>query len=67
MKESSATIKLLKSEIDWVIIALAWASKGALHHELPNHAQAYDKLKRDFKTIKEQIIQGEKELEINGK
>jgi hypothetical protein len=63
MKESSATIKLTKSEIEWNIIALVWMEKSSEEFRRPNDANMFRKLRKDFIKIKEDIIQGEKEIE----
>ena len=63
MKESSAVIKLTKSEIEWNIIALVWMEKSSEEFRRPNDANMFRKLRKDFIKIKEDIIQGEKEIE----
>jgi len=67
MKESSATIKLTKSEIEWNIIALVWMEKSSEEFRRPNDANMFRKLRKDFIKIKEDIIQGEKEIETRNK
>ena len=64
MKESSAVIKLTKSEIEWNIIALVWMEKSSEEFRRPNDANMFRKLRKDFIKIKEDIIQGEKQIEI---
>ena len=59
-KESTATIKLTKSEIEWNIIALAIAEKSSEMHDKIENAKSYKKLKEDFSKIKNDIIEGEK-------
>jgi len=62
-KESSAVIKLTKSEIEWNIIALVWMEKSSEEFRRPNDANMFRKLRKDFIKIKEDIIQGEKDIE----
>ena len=47
MQESTATIKLTKSEIKWT--------------------KMYEKIRKDFTNIKDDIIEGEKQLETQHK
>jgi len=63
MKESSAVIKLTKSEIEWNIIALVWMEKSSEEFRRPNDVTMFRKLRKDFIKIKEDIIQGEKQIE----
>jgi hypothetical protein len=63
MKESTATIKLTKSEMEWTIIALVWMEKSSEEFRRPHDASMFKKLREDFVKIKEGIIQGEKQLE----
>jgi hypothetical protein len=63
MKESTATIKLTKSEMEWTIIALVWMEKSSEEFRRPHDASMFKKLREDFVKIKEEIIQGEKQLE----
>ena len=65
MMESSATIKLTKSEIDWVVISLVHAKKSCEHFSNFDNSNMFHKIITDFTKIKEDIIQGEKELEKN--
>jgi hypothetical protein len=65
--ESTATIKLTESEIAWNIIALAWMEKSSDEFRRPHDANMFKKLKEDFIKIKEEIIQGEKNLEASNK
>tara|TARA_B100001123_G_C14684879_1_gene778941 strand:+ start:190 stop:408 length:219 start_codon:yes stop_codon:yes gene_type:complete len=65
MKESSATIKLTKSEIEWVIISLVHAKKSCEHFSNFDNSNMFHKIITDFIKIKEDIIQGEKEIEEN--
>ena len=67
MKESSAVIKLTKSEIEWNIIALVWMEKSSEEFRRPNDVTMFRKIRKDFIKIKEDIIQGEKEIEIRNK
>ena len=63
MKESSAVIKLTKSEIEWNIIALVWMEKSSEEFRRPNDATMFRKLRKDFIKIKNEIIEGEKRFE----
>jgi hypothetical protein len=63
MQESTATIKLTKSEIEWNIIALVWMEKSSEEFRRPHDATMFRKLKKDFVKIKNDIIDGEKNLE----
>lgn len=65
MQESTATIKLTKSEIEWNIIALVWMEKSSEEFRRPHDATMFGKLKKDFIKIKEDIINGEKNYETN--
>ncbi len=67
MKESSAVIKLTKSEIEWNIIALVWMEKSSEEFRRPNDATMFRKLRKDFIKIKNEIIEGEKNLETENK
>ena len=64
MKESSAVIKLTKSEIEWNIIALVWMEKSSEEFRRPNDVTMFRKLRKDFIKIKNDIIEGEKNLEV---
>jgi len=63
MKESTALIKLTKSEIEWTIIALVYSQKAAEHFTQWDDAKMYERIRKDFVKIKENIRQGEKEIE----
>ncbi len=65
MQESTATIKLTKSEIEWNIIALVWMEKSSEEFRRPHDATMFGKLKKDFIKIKEDIINGEKNYGTN--
>ena len=67
MKESSAVIKLTKSEIEWNIIALVWMEKSSKEFRRPHDATMFRKLRKDFIKIKNDIIEGEKNLETENK
>jgi len=67
MKESSAVIKLTKSEIEWNIIALVWMEKSSEEFRRPHDATMFRKLRKDFIKIKNDIIEGEKSLETENK
>ena len=63
MQESTATIKLTKSEIEWTIIALVWMEKSSEEFRRPHDVKVFKKIREDLIKIKEDIIQGEKKLE----
>ena len=63
MQESTATIKLTKSEIEWTIIALVWIETTSKEFRRPQDANMFKKIREDLIKIKEDIIQGEKKLE----
>ena len=63
MQESTATIKLTKSEIEWTIIALVWMDKSSEEFRRPHDVKMFKKIREDLIKIKEDIIQGEKKLE----
>ena len=67
MQESTATIKLTKSEIEWTIIALVYSQQAAEHFTQWDDAKMYERIRKDFVKIKDNIIHGEKELEIKNK
>ena len=67
MQESTATIKLTKSEIEWTVIALVWMEKSSEEFRSPHDAKMFKKIRQDFTKIKEDIIHGEKQLEIEHK
>ena len=63
MQESTATIKLTKSEKEWTIIALVWMEKSSEEFRRPHDVKMFKKIREDLIKIKEDIIQGEKKLE----
>ena len=67
MQESTATIKLTKSEIDWTIIALVYSQQAAEHFSRWDDAKMYERIRKDFVKIKEDIIKGEKKLDTKNK
>ena len=67
MQESTATIKLTKSEMEWAIIALVYSQKAAEHFSQWDDAKMYERIRKDFVKIKDDIIEGEKQLEIKNK
>ena len=67
MQESTATIKLTKSEMEWTIIALVYSQQAAEHFSQWDDAKMYERIRKDFVKIKEDIIQGEKQLETKNK
>lgn len=64
-KESTAVIKLTKSEIESVIIALTFTQESAEFFKTDE--KRYWKVKHDFIQIKNDILQGEKDFEIKNK
>jgi hypothetical protein len=60
-QESSAIIKLTKSEIEMVINALQFTEEAAEHFDADT--MFTHKIKQDFIQIRSDIIQGEKEIE----
>ena len=67
MQESTATIKLTKSEIESTIISLVFAQNSAEHFTQWDDAKMYEKIRKDFTNIKDDIIEGEKQLETQHK
>mgnify|MGYP003658037438 CR=1 FL=1 len=67
MQESTATIKLTKSEIEWTIIALVYSQQAAEHFSQWDDAKMYERIRKDLVKIKDDIIEGEKQLEIEHK
>lgn len=67
MSQSSALIKLTKSEIDYVIIALVHAKESAEHFSQFNYSKSFEKLRYDFVKINEQIIEGEKANDVKNR
>ena len=63
MQESTALIKLTKSEIEWAIIALVFSQQAAEHFTQWDDAKMYERIRKDFVKIKDDIIEGESELE----
>ena len=65
MQESTALIKLTKSEIESVIVALGFVQQTAETFGVGD--QIYWKLKHDFIQIQQDIIDGEKQNESKNK
>jgi hypothetical protein len=65
MQESTALIKLTKSEIESVIVALGFVQQTAETFGVED--QIYWKLKHDFIQIQQDIIDGEKQNETKNK
>ena len=63
MNESTALIKLTKSEIEWAINAQVYSKQAAEHFTQWDDAKMYERIRKDFVKIKNDIIKGEKELE----
>jgi len=61
MIESSAVIKLTKSEIEMVINALQFTEEAAEHFD--SDSMFTHKIKKDFIKIRADIIEGEKNIE----
>tara|TARA_Y100000004_G_scaffold189906_1_gene246221 strand:+ start:289 stop:519 length:231 start_codon:yes stop_codon:yes gene_type:complete len=64
-KPSSALIKLTDPEIGYVIMALVMAKQASANLGEEYYEKMFDSLLKDFEGIKQQIKQGERELEIN--
>tara|TARA_R100000742_G_C4246954_1_gene65746 strand:- start:374 stop:646 length:273 start_codon:yes stop_codon:yes gene_type:complete len=67
MQESTALIKLTKSELEWTVIALVYSQQSAEHFEQWDDAKIYEKIRKDFVKIKNDIIKGEEENETKNK
>jgi len=65
MQESTALIKLTKSEIESVIVALGFVQQTTETFGVED--QIYWKLKHDFIQIQQDIIDGEKQNETKNK
>ena len=65
MEESSALIKLTKSEIEMVINALQLTEDAAEHFDIDS--MFTHKIKQDFIQIRRDIIEGEKQNETRDK
>tara|TARA_R100000234_G_scaffold81034_2_gene50898 strand:- start:1959 stop:2192 length:234 start_codon:yes stop_codon:yes gene_type:complete len=65
MQESTALIRLTKSEIESVIIALQFTEEAAEHFNADNIFT--HKIKQDFIQIRKDIIDGEKQNESKNK
>ena len=65
MKESTALIRLTKSEIEMVINALQLTEDAAEHFDIDNMFTY--KIKQDFIKIRKDIIEGEKQSETRDK
>ena len=65
MNESSAVIKLTKSEIEMVIKSLQFTEDSAEFFDAP--IMFTHKIKQDFIQIRTDIIQGEKNIETRNK
>lgn len=66
-KPSSALIKLTDPEISYVIMALVMAKQASANLGEEYYGKMFDSLLRDFEGIKEQIKQGDKQIEIDNK
>jgi len=67
MNESTALIKLTKSEIEWAIIALVYSQQSAEHFCQWDDAKMYERIRKDFVKIKDDIIKGENDIEARNK
>jgi hypothetical protein len=65
MKESTALIRLTKSEIEMVINALQLTEDAAEHFDI--ESMFTHKIKQDFIQIRRDIIEGEKQNETRNK
>jgi|TARA_R110002167_G_scaffold169510_1_gene367447 hypothetical protein len=65
MKQSTALIRLTKSEIESVIIALQFTEDSSEFFE--SKASHYGKIKNDFIKIKKDIRRGERNIETENK
>ena len=63
MQESTATIKLTKSEIEWTIIALVWMEKSSEEFRRPHDVKMFKKIREDLIKKKHYIIHGQKKDE----
>ena len=64
-KESSAVIKLTKSEIEMVIDALQFTEEAAEHFDADS--MFTHKIKHDLILLRTEIIEGEKDIETRNK
>ncbi len=67
MKESSAVIKLTQSEITHTIMALVMAKQASANLGIEYYEKMFNSLWKDFEKIKNNIIEGEKNIETNNK
>jgi len=63
MNESTALIKLTKSEITHTIMALVMAKQASANLGNEYYEKMFESLWKDFEKIKNNITEGEKELE----
>ena len=63
LKESSAVIKLTKSEIAHTIIALVMAKQVSANLGNEYYEKMFDSLWTDFERIQNEILEGEQSLE----
>ena len=67
MNESTALIKLTKSEITHTIMALVMAKQASANLGNEYYEKMFESLWKDFEKIKNNITEGEKELETRNK
>ena len=63
IQNTSAWIKMTKSEIEWIIISLNISEKSSEIHDKSGNSIAFRQLQRDFIRIKNKIMKGEEEYE----
>tara|TARA_R100001082_G_scaffold44518_1_gene23684 strand:+ start:26 stop:235 length:210 start_codon:yes stop_codon:yes gene_type:complete len=62
-KDSSAVIKLTKSEITHTIMALVMAKQASANLGNEYYEKMFDSLWKDFERIKKEILEGEQNFE----
>ena len=67
IQNTSAWIKMTKSEIEWIIISLNISEKSSEIHDKSGDSIAFRQLQRDFIRIKNKIMKGEEEYETRNK
>jgi hypothetical protein len=67
IQNTSAWIKMTKSEIEWIIISLNISEKSSEIHDKSGNSIAFRQLQRDFIRIKNKIMKGEEEYETRNK
>ena len=59
IQNTSAWIKMTKSEIEWIIISLNISEKSSEIHNKSGNSIAFRQLQRDFIRIKNKIMKGD--------